>query len=291
MIFDTHIHIYAGPCDKPEIFLEKAIAAGVGGGTIFSLQPDWTMGEPDGDYRWESRLAQVLEYTSRTPGFIPYFRINPQAEDVLKQIECAAEQGIAGFKIICERCYPAEAMRAAEAVAETGLPLMFHSGILGGDRDLLSGKFNKPIEFECLFAVKGLKFSLAHLGWPWVDDYMGMVAKGAFTHNEEFGNTMYFDLTPGTPGIYRAEALRKLYLTGYQVKFRALWGTDGSVNDYNPQLPAYWLKKDRAIFDGITADVEEARLPFEDPLRDYSDIFQLATEENWKAFNAAYLGR
>ena len=45
----------------------------------------------------------------------------------------------------------------------------------------------------------------------------------------------------------------------------------------------YWLKKDKPIFDGIVRDVEMARLPFEDPLRDYSDIFELATAKNWRA--------
>ena len=43
------------------------------------------------------------------------------------------------------------------------------------------------------------------------------------------------------------------------------------------------MKKDKPIFDGIVRDVEMARLPFEDPLRDYSDIFELATAKNWRA--------
>lgn len=289
MILDTHIHMYPGPCDGPETFLQKAAAGGVGGGTIFSIQPHQGLGDPDGDYRWEYRLERVLEYASRTPGFIPYFRIDPQDSTVGEQIKTAAERGIAGFKIIFERCFPSEGLDGCRAVAETGLPLMFHSGILSGGRDLLSGKFNYPIEFECMFAIRGLRFSMAHLGWPWVDDYMAMVAKAAFTHAPEFGNEMFFDLTPGTPGIYREPSLRKLYLTGYHVKKRVLWGTDGAVNDYDPGLPRYWQKKDGPIFDAIVRDVAEARLPYEEPLRDHSDILELATERNWRDFNSVYL--
>ena len=289
MIIDAHIHLYAGPCDPPETFLKKAAAAGIGGGTIFSVQPARGLGGPDFDYRWESRLDQVFEYTSHTPGFIPYFRINPQADDAIKQVKTAAERGIAGFKIIFEHGYPSDGFKVCEAIAETRLPLMLHSGVLGGNRDVLSAKFNQPTEFECLFAIPKLHFSMAHLGWPWVDDYMGMVAKSCFTYDNDFDNVLYFDLAPGTPGIYREPSLRKLYLTGYCIKDRVLWGSDGMVNDYTPGLPLYWLKKDKPIFDAITRDVEEARLPFEEPLRDYSDIFDLATEKNWREFNKVYL--
>jgi hypothetical protein len=131
---------------------------------------------------------------------------------------------------------------------------------------------------------------MAHLGWPWVDDYMAMVAKAAFTYDREFGNRLFFDLTPGTPGIYRKPALRKLYLTGYHVKRNVLWGTDGKVNNYNPGLPLHWQKRDSAIFDSIVRDVEE-ELPGEEPPRDYSDIQKLATEYNWRDFNSTYLSQ
>ena len=290
MIFDTHIHMYPSPCDGPETFLQKAAAGGVGGGTIFSIQPHQSLGSPDGDYRWEYRLERVLEYTSRTPGFIPYLRIDPQEPNVGEQIATAVERGIAGFKIILERCYPSEGLDACRAVAETGLPLMFHSGLLAGGRDRLCAKFNRPIEFECMFSIRGLRFSMAHLGWPWVDDYMAMVAKAAFTYDREFGNRLFFDLTPGTPGIYRKPALRKLYLTGYHVKRNVLWGTDGKVNNYNPGLPLHWQKRDSAIFDSIVRDVEE-ELPGEEPPRDNSDIQKLATEYNWRDFNSTYLSQ
>ena len=283
-MFDAHIHYFYGKCDTPQEFLQKAAEGGVYGGNIFSTFPEKRIGCADGDYRWQARLESILEYTSQTPNFHPFFWFNPLDKDSEKQIETAVESGIAGFKIICESYYPADCVPACKLIAETGKPVMFHSGILGESRDMLAAKYNMPSNFEILFSIKNLRFSLAHLGWPWMDDYMGMVAKSSFTFDPEFNNRMFFDLTPGTPGIYREECLRKLYLAGYKIKEFVLWGTDGQVNDYAPLLPRHWVKRDKEYMEKIGADAAIARFPFATEEPDLSDIFHLATEENWKRF-------
>ncbi len=289
-MFDAHIHSHYGKSDTPQEFLRKAAEGGIDGGNILSVCPNQDIGCQDGDYRWQARLESVLAFTRETPGFLPYLYFDPTEPDGIRQVEIAAERGIAGYKIICKHFYPEDAIPACEAIAATGLPVMFHSGILGGSRDQISGKYNNPIKFECLFGIRGLRFSLAHLGWPWVDEYLGMVAKASFTFDPAFGNEMFFDLTPGTPGIYREEALRKLYLTGYGVKRRVLWGTDGVVNGYRPSLPEFWIRRDRDIMTRIAADAHLARAPFQQQDPDLHDIFKLATEDNLKAFNRSYRG-
>jgi len=283
-MFDAHIHLNYGPCDTPQEFLKKTKEAGISGGNIFCPPPERTLGRPEGDYRWEARLDYLMEFTSQTPGFYPFYRFNPTDADVEKQLKTAVERGCKGFKIICEKYYPKDCLRACEIVASTGYPLMFHSGVLDGGRDMICTEFNRPSAFEILFSVKGLRFSLAHIGWPWVDDYLAMVAKSCFTYDPEFQNMMYFDLTPGTPGIYREQALRKLYLTGYRVKNRVLWGTDGMANDYPPLLADYWEKRDRVYMAKIGEDAEISHQPCTPDVPDLSDIFQLSTEVNWKRF-------
>lgn len=283
-MFDAHIHFHYGKSDTPQEFLRKAAGGGVTGGNLISTFTKKHIGNADGDYRWQARLEAILEFSSQTPGFYPIFWFDPTEADYEKQISTAVEMGIAGFKIICESYYPEDCFPACRLIAETGKPVMFHSGVLGESRDMLAAKYNMPSSFEGLFAIKGLRFSLAHLGWPWVDDYMGMVAKSCFTYDPEFGNRMYFDLTPGTPGIYREESLRKLYLAGYNIKNLVLWGTDGQTNDYAPLLPRHWEKLDRAYMEKIAADAPVARFPFAKSEPDLSDIFKLATEENWKSF-------
>ncbi len=282
-MFDAHIHYYYGKNDTPAEFLRKAHASGITGGNIFSTFPSKMLGCADGDYRWQARLETILEYTAELPGFNPFFWINPMDADFEEQISSAVEQGIAGFKIICMSYYPEDCLPACRVIAETGKPLMFHSGVLGCGRDMLSAKYNLPHQFECLLSVPKLRFSMAHLGWPWVDDYMAMVAKSRFSYDPDFGNEMFFDLTPGTPGMYREEALRKLYLSGYRIKNLVLWGTDGDTSDYRRELPEYWLERDKAYMAKIAQDAELCRLPYvEAP--DLSDILHLATEENWKRF-------
>ena len=283
-MFDAHIHYFYGKCDTPQEFLQKAAEGGVYGGNIFSTFPEKRIGCADGDYRWQARLESILEYTSQTPNFNPFFWFNPLDKDSEKQIETAVESGIAGFKIICESYYPADCVPACKLISETGKPVMFHSGVLGESRDMLAAKYNMPSNFEILFSIKNLRFSLAHLGWPWMDDYMAMVAKSCFTFDPEFNNRMFFDLTPGTPGIYREECLRKLYLAGYKIKEFVLWGTDGQVNDYAPLLPRHWVRRDKEYMEKIGADAAIARFPFATEEPDLSNIFNLATEENWKRF-------
>lgn len=285
MIYDAHLHQYHGPSDTPREFLEKAKSAGVIGGSIFSIGPTPSYGNPDYDFRWEYRLEKVLEFTAETPGFIPYLRMDAMAPDAEKQIHTAVEKGIKGVKIICERYYPCDIIRTCEIIAEAGLPLMFHSGILAGDRKLLSGRFNKPLEFECLFNVPKLRFSLAHIGWPWVEDYMAMVSKSFFVTDPEFGNELFFDITPGTPGINREDALRKLYLSCYDVRKKVLWGTDGAVNDYAPKLPRFWIERDSQYMKRIGEDSYLGDSAYRTHDLDYSNIFAQATEENWKIFN------
>ncbi len=278
--YDSHIHLNYGPCDTPAEFMKKTAAAGVTAGNIFCPAAHHDIGRADGDYRWQARLDYVLEFTSGTPGFLPFFRFDPTEPDVVEQIETAAEKGIKGYKIICEQYYPRDCMKACEAVAATGMPLMFHSGILGGARDQLSGKFNRPLEFECLFNVKNLRFSMAHVGWPWVDEYMGIVCKTFFVWDQEFNNHLYFDLTPGTPAYYRRETLRKLYLCGYPVKEFVLWGSDCVANEYSSSYAKFWLDLDAKLMDEIVKDSELAFVPWSQTYPDLHDIFDCAAWKN-----------
>lgn len=255
-IYDGHIHTHGKPCDPPEVFLEKAYSCGILGGTIFSVHPAKYRPFPDYDQRPESRLDWILEYTSHTPGFIPYFFIDISEPDALRQVECAKKAGIRGFKIICDGNYSVgDHLEVMESIAETGLPVMFHSGV--DYIQHLSSENNMPIKFEPLLHIKGLRFSLAHIGWPWCDDFIGTLAKFQFARggmaDSPFAD-MYADITPGTPGIYRREALRKLYLTGLDVKPRVFWGTDCVVNNYNPALAKRMIDRDVAIIEEIERD-------------------------------------
>ena len=97
-----------------------------------------------------------------------------------------------------------------------------------------SSPFNRPAEFEALLAVKGLTFCLAHIGWPWCDEMIAVYGNSSTrTLKHADAGEMFIDLTPGTPPIYRKEALTKLFTVGYDIEDNVIFGTDCTADDYN----------------------------------------------------------
>lgn len=279
---DLHIHMFPGRKDSPAEFVDKTRAAGVTGGAVMSLYPA-SFGQEKEDQCWQTRLDFILDFCSQTPGFRPLYWIDPLEKDALEQVRSAAEKGIAGFKVICNYFFPVEGKKVYQAIAETGLPLMFHSGVLYNKQP--SSEYNRPMSFEFLMDVKGLRFSLAHISWPWSAELISVYGKlNYLDHCDPEGRSkMYFDITPGTPPIFRREALRWIYLSGYKVKQRVLWGTDCLANDYNTEYARYWAKFDQEIMDEIAADQNRYRMV---PLPDseYADIWDLAADGNFNDF-------
>ncbi|MBR2425297.1 MAG: hypothetical protein IKB16_01010 [Lentisphaeria bacterium] len=261
-VYDNHIHFDEGKCDSPDAFLEKTAAANVVGGTIISLYPASFRKYQDSksnDYR--QRIDQVLEYTSKTPGFNPFFWVDPKEENAIDQIVEAKKCGIKGIKVICNNFYAGDYIDLWQKVADENLPLLFHSGILWDEEP--SSLYNRPLAFESLMKVKGLRFALAHISWPWCDECVALYGKfkhvSSYTGNETF--RMYVDTTPGTPPVYRYEALRKLYCSNYPVKHGTIFGTDCSVNSYDTKWANAWLEQDSRIMQKIVDNYADCLLP------------------------------
>ena len=280
---DLHIHMHPGRKDSPETFKEKTLAAGVTGGAVFGMHPAGYKQETCEDQRWKARVEFIMEFCSRAPGFRPVFWIDPTDEDAVEQVYGTAEMGVAGFKVICNHFYPVEGLKAYQAMAEVGLPLMFHSGVLYDQK--VSSDYNRPMSYEFLMDVKGLRFSMAHISWPWSAELVSLFGKLNYldTYSPEGRSQMYFDITPGTPPIFRKEALRWIYMSGLRVKHRVLWGTDCEANDYQTDYALYWGNLDKEILEEITADPNIYRVPGQEAY-DYSDIWELATEKNFDTF-------
>ena len=279
---DLHIHVFPGRKDSPEEFLDKTRSAGVTGGAVLGMYPEG-FGKEDEDQRWGARLDYILDFCSQCPGFRPMFWVDPTESDALEQVRMATEKGIAGFKVICNHFYPVEGLKVYEAIAETGLPLMFHSGVLYNKQP--SSAYNRPMSFEFLMDVKDLRYSLAHVSWPWSAELVSVFGKLnclAERYAENRG-AMYYDITPGTPPIFRREALRWIYMCGCQVKHRVLWGTDCCANDYRPEYAKFWMDLDRSILEEIASDPNIYRVAGQQEY-DYSDIWELAVEKNFEGF-------
>jgi predicted TIM-barrel fold metal-dependent hydrolase len=251
MVLDGHIHIHAGQGGR-ETLVERMKAAGVDGGVLISASPrPATLSNAE-------RLADLLAWCRAGPELYPFYWIDPLQEDALDQVTAAVARGVAGFKVICSHHYPGDerAMPVYRAIAAADKPILFHSGILWDGQP--SAKYNRPGEFEALLEVDGLKFCLAHISWPWCDELIAVYGKflNAYTRRPDLSVEMYVDITPGTPPIYRREALTKLFTVGYDVAHNVLFGSDCNANHYNVSWVQEWTLRDRAIFQDLGLDQE-----------------------------------
>lgn len=256
--FDMHIHIWKDKAE-PQDILARMTEAGVYGGCILSrpsLEYDRTIGAD-----FDARLDEVLDFCAYAKDrLFPIMWIHPDEENVLERIRTAVERGVCGFKIICNNFYIYEerCLEMLRLMARLNKPVIFHSGILWDGK--VSSKYNQPLNFEALLRIEGLRFSMGHCSWPWVDDCIALYGK--FMNAAEYNANnaeMFFDLTPGTPEIYREDLLKKLFHTGYDVENNVMFGTDNLADSYNIDWATQWLDIDRRIMDryGVSRAVRE----------------------------------
>jgi predicted TIM-barrel fold metal-dependent hydrolase len=251
MILDGHIHIRDGAADRAS-FGRRLQEAGVDGGVLLSIPPPCfdvlgRSGSP------AERLQDLFQWCASAPNLYPFFWIDPIAEDAIDQIALSVERGVTGFKVICDRYPPSDerAMATFRAIAAADRPILFHSGILWDGKP--SGVYNRPVEFEALLNVDNLRFCLAHISWPWCDELIAVYGKflNAYAQRPDLSVEMYIDLTPGTPPIYRREALYKLFTVGYDVAHNVVYGSDCTANDYNAKWAREWIDRDNGIYEEL----------------------------------------
>ncbi len=257
-IFDMHTHMgFKG--GNPDV-LSAMEKAGVYGGCIFSPRPKEH--NPEFGMGFEERLEAVLSFTEgKRDRLFPILWIDPREENIFENIDIAVARGIDGFKIICSSFYVYEehSIAVLKHIAALGKPVFFHSGILWDGQ--VSSAYNRPMNWEALLPIEGLRFSMGHCSWPWIDECIAMYGKflnadnkGTRAHAE-----MFLDMTPGTPDIYREELLTKLFTIGYDFENNLFFGTDCYSEHYNPGWAKLWLETDGKIMDklGVSKAVRE----------------------------------
>jgi predicted TIM-barrel fold metal-dependent hydrolase len=258
-IFDMHIHTYGPEFDRDALLAEMG-KAGVFGGCIFSPPPVEFNSKRGMPFR--PRLDRILAiakgYEER---LLPVLWIHPDEEDVLEKVTRAAAEGIAAFKVICTDFYVYEdrCMKLWQAIADLNKPVFFHSGILWTGSP--SSRYNRPVHWETLMDVKGLRFSMGHCSWPWTDECIALYGAFCYANRLKESSEMFFDLTPGTPPIYRKDLLTKLFTVdyGFDTTKNILFGTDCSAHHYRPDSTLRKLALDGSVMDelGISQEIRE----------------------------------
>ena len=224
--------------------------AGVFGGCVFSNWPKEA--NPSLGTSFEERLSEVINIAANSDGRIfPVLWIHPYEDDIINKLHIAKKAGIAAFKIICTDFYVYEehVLHVLREIASLDLPVIFHSGILWDGQ--VSSAYNRPLNWEALLPIEGLRFSMGHCSWPWIDECIALYGKFLNSKTVRGGAEMFFDITPGTPEIYRKELLTKLYTLGYDVGDNIMFGTDTSADAYSYSWSGEWQRIDGEILDEL----------------------------------------
>ena len=293
-IFDMHIHAESTP-PCPEKLLGNMAKAGVYGGCVFSTPPKEQGMAPSLDF--EDRLAEALSWCKGYEDrLFPVLWVHPEEKDILSKVEIAAKAGIVAFKMICADYYIYEErpMALLRKIASLGKPVIFHSGILWDGN--VSSAYNRPLNFEALLGIEGIRFSMGHCSWPWIDECIAMYGKFLNARTTGKHVEMFFDITPGTPKIYREELFRKLYELGYNVGDNVMFGLDSSADAWSEKWAAEWLKTDGAIMDELGISLENREKLYEKNLLRFLGKTEAAVEieppatddaHAWSAVNPA----
>ena len=250
-IYDLHVHTNADEPYSGDALLASLDAAGIYGACVFSERPPEISRERG--ISFEARLEQLATLTAgHEDRLYPVIWVHPEERGILKNLHRAKEAGVVAFKVMPCNFYIEEkkSMRMMHEIAALDLPIIFHSGILWNNG--ASGKYTRPVNYEPLLEVENLRFSMGHCSWPWVDECIALYGKFAFLRHR-YGRTaeMFFDLTPGTPAIYRRDLLTKLHTVGYPVKDNILFGTDHITNHYDSKRAVNMIAQDNAIYDEL----------------------------------------
>lgn len=242
-IWDCHSHLHGE--ETGAYVLEQMDAAGVERVNLFSYYPGW-----DRDYREPVTRAEVrasIEHAAAVQAADPsriYGLVwaNPRAEGMLEELERGlTDLKLRGVKLIPDHWEPCGELIAPlyDKVQELGKPIQFHSGILYGMGD--SSRFCRPVLYEALLNWPRLRFSLAHIAWPWVDECIAVFGRMRAAAGYQTDRCqMWIDTCRGTPDAWREEALRKAVpFCGVE---RLMFGVDGSPASMARNSPVHFRK-------------------------------------------------
>jgi len=243
-IWDCHCH--ARGHETGEDVLKQMDAAKVDRINLFARYPDKGTRE---DVRASiDHLARVQAVDpNRIFGLV---WANPRAPGMVEELERGmVEKGLRGAKLIPDHWAPTDELVFPIYAKMKALrkPIQFHSGILYGFGD--SSRFCQPVLYEALVNYPGLRFSLAHISWPWVDECIAVYGRFRAAAGYKADKCqMWIDTCRGTPDAWREEALRKaIPFCGMQ---HLMFGVDGTPGTLAGNAPVH-VAKDLAILRNV----------------------------------------
>lgn len=246
-IIDAHVHTLGH--ERAGRVLEAMDSAGIERMCLLSPPALATIEEQRAALRW------ISGFTAEAPDrLLGYFWLNPLLPDAPSLVEAAAATpGVRAFKLMSDHWYPHDdtVRRVLGVIESSGKPVLFHAGILWSHMD--SSRFCRPVDFEVLLHYPTLRFALAHMAWPWVEECFALAARmrDGIRKLVDAPNTMYVDLSPGTPDAVRRGALELAFEIGETDHL--LFGSD----DAEPET----LAKAKRVLDNDRAHFADLAVP------------------------------
>lgn len=245
-VWDCHVHLGH---DSGEDVLRAMDAAGIERINLFSRYPYDSDGVASSYDRAATREA--ADHLAAVQAVDPeriygLLWAEPRVPGIEEEIEYAlVDRGLRGIKLIPNHWYPGDELLTPiyEKMQELGKPIQFHCGILYGFGD--SSRFCRPVMYEPLLHFPNLRFSLAHIGWPWVDECLAVYGNfRSVAGRRGLPQRLWIDTCRGTPDGWRLEALSKAlpFVDGAHLMF----GSDGSPSNLG-RYAAEHIAKDLAI--------------------------------------------
>jgi uncharacterized protein len=184
---------------------------------------------------------------------IPFGSVDPLSDRAVARVNEQVALGVKGFKFHPSvqgfepndrRFYP-----IYEAIADAGVPALFHTGQTGLGSGLPGGhgikmRYSDPVLLDDVAAdFPDLTIVMAHPAVPWIDAQLAIVAHKA---------NVYLDLSGYSPKYFPPQLIQAL---GRQLRTKALFGTD------YPYIQFDRWKKD---FAALELDPELAPLIFKE---------------------------
>lgn len=238
-VFDTHFHLKGTETSAQELVksfdeagIERVCLIAPGGRTL-GTPTEPNAGEASNEEMHKGNQYLVHLVREAPDRFVGLARVNPLAPGATDELQWAYEHGLKGLKLFCIGWYPEDERVAPiyEKAASLGMPILFHTGILGDGRN---SQYHRPAGFEVIKDFPDLKIIMAHVGWPWTDEAIAVAGMGPkFRGNYQ----IHVDITPGAPLLWRKEVINKA--VNYLDEGVLVFGTDagpGNCVSYGKQV-------------------------------------------------------
>jgi predicted TIM-barrel fold metal-dependent hydrolase len=224
-VLDAHTHLSGSESgESPDNILETLDACGVDKAFVFAPLLDvrsWQLETSDmGAIRTHNDYCADIASAApeRLFGFCvlnpsPALADGSKARSVRLMVDevkrCYQDLGLRGVKMVPHGWYPddPELVQLYQAIAELGMYVVFHAGIFLDGRE---GRFCRPAYYEGVHRVPEMRAQVAHLGWPWVDECIAVLAQETlFEGSDPSQWQLRTDMSFGPPADWQLESWQK----------------------------------------------------------------------------------